>query len=69
MTSTKELFRAWVRSAGGEKAAADALGVSIHTIRSIKLGRRGLTPEHALEIDRLSGGKYRKELLVWPDAS
>ncbi len=59
-------FILFVRQQGGNENAARILGMSPHTIVSLKKGARRVRPDLALRIEELSGGKISKESLVWP---
>lgn len=66
---SQTLFREFVDVVyeGNQARAAEALDVDKSTVSRICGGTRGITPEMALQVERLSGGRYRKESLVWPD--
>jgi plasmid maintenance system antidote protein VapI len=47
---------------------AKALGVSRSMVSRIASGDRGISPELALRIERVSQGRYLKERFIWPEA-
>lgn len=50
-------------------AAAKAIGVSQSFISHVAAGRRQVSPEVAARIEAATGGKVKKESLIWPAAS
>lgn len=54
---------------GKQSSAADALGVDKSTINKILAGSRNITPALAEKIEQDSGGRYKKEQLIWPEAA
>lgn len=53
---------------GSQASAAKALGVSRSMVSRIASGDRGISPELALRIERVSQGRYLKERFIWPEA-
>lgn len=53
---------------GNQAKAAEALGIGRSMVSRICAGRRRVSPEVALRIEQVSGGRYLKERFVWPDA-
>lgn len=51
---------------GVQSRAADALNLDKSTISRICSGDRSVTPDLALRIEEISGGRYRKEAFIWP---
>ena len=49
-------------------AAAKAIGVDNSFISHLMAGRRRVSPEIALRIERASKGLISKESLIWPEA-
>ena len=59
-------LREWVTEAGGARAAAERVGVAEVTIWKYLAGERRPRPEIAAKIEEVSGGRVRKESLIWP---
>lgn len=59
-------FCAWLKS---QRRAAELLGVSETTVSRMVNGHQPVTPAIAEQIERVSGGLFRKERVLWPDAS
>jgi DNA-binding transcriptional regulator YdaS (Cro superfamily) len=59
-------LREWVTEVGGARAAAETIGIAEVTVWKYLSGDRRPRPEIAAKIERLSGGRVRKEALIWP---
>ena len=73
-TMATDLFNEFVAVIfdGVQSRAADALGVDKSTVSRLcsgERGRTGLSPELAAKIEEVSGGRFRKESFVWPEAA
>lgn len=68
MTST--LFTDFVTQIfdGNQSKAADALDMDRSMVSRICAGTRGVSPDVALRIENVSGGRFNKEQFIWPDA-
>lgn len=53
---------------GNQTKASEALGLKKSHVSRICSGERSVTPALAAKVEELSGGRYRKESLIWPDA-
>lgn len=64
------LFREFVSVCfeGNGSAAAEALGLDRSMVSRICSGERSITPAVAAKVEAVSGGRFRKETLVWPDS-
>lgn len=56
----------FIELCGGQAAAQKALNISSGYISLLKHGKRAPSPEMALKIEQISGGRIKKERLVWP---
>jgi len=59
-------LRQWVTEVGGARAAAEVIGVAEVTVWKYLSGDRRPRPEIAQRIEEVSGGRVRKESLIWP---
>ena len=57
----------FVQEVGGDKPAAEALGLSPLTIKSLRRGIRRVQPNQALRIEQLTQGRIDRVSLVWPN--
>lgn len=48
--------------------AAEALGVDRSHVNRLCAGDRNISPALAAKVEQVSGGRYRKEALIWPDS-
>lgn len=61
--------RLFVELCGGQEKAAKAIGVTAPAINHYLNGRRGITADIAIRMEKASGGKVRKERLVFGQAA
>lgn len=62
-------LKEWVHEVGGGRVAAERLGLSEASIWKYLAGERRPSPEVAARIEEESGGRIKKESLIWPDAA
>jgi DNA-binding transcriptional regulator YdaS (Cro superfamily) len=58
-------FCVWI---GSRQLAARALGISESSVSRIANGKQGVSKELAERCEALSCGKFRKELVLWPES-
>lgn len=58
-------LRKCISAAGGVKAFASLIGVSPGAVYHYLSGRRRPDPKVALKIEQATGGKVKKESLIW----
>ena len=62
-------LKSYVSTFPRQADAAEALGIAAPYLSQLLSGRRRVSPEMALQLERRSAGKIRKESLIWPAAS
>ena len=65
--SIKSLFQEYVDLVGSRREVCRRLDISESLVGHILSGRRNVSTDLALKIEQDSGGKIRKEKLIWPD--
>lgn len=62
-------MRQFVAENGGIRKSAAILGVSPALVCRVRSGERKVSPELALRLERATGGRIRKESLIWGAAA
>jgi len=52
---------------GNQTLAAQALGVTRSMVSRIARGQRNVSPTLAKRAEEVSGGRFRKEIFIWPE--
>jgi len=60
-----ETFEDFVTWAGGQTQAAKLIGIDKYRAHRLFHGKRRLTADEAVAIEKASGGVFRKEMLIF----
>jgi len=63
------LFQLYINTIfnGNQTLAAQALGITRSMVSRIARGQRNVSPALAKRAEAVSGGRFRKEIFIWPE--